>query len=196
MSGLHQLLLASVTTGGGGASVTWNPADAAANLVLSSGNLVVTKITNNAYGTVRSTTSKTTGKYYFEVFINEGTDSPFIQIGVANASASLTSGIGNTANGWSYYQETGDKANNNVFTAYGATYTDGDVIGVALNMDDGEITFYKNNSSQGLAFTGLTGALFAAVSLYRQDSPSHQITGRFKSSDFTYSPPGGYSPWE
>ena len=31
---------------------------------------------------------------------------------------------------------------------YGASYTDGDIIGCAINLDDNEVTWYKNNSAQ------------------------------------------------
>ena len=34
-------------------------------------------------------------------------------------------------------------------TSYGATYGTGDIIGIALNMDDNQVTFYKNGASQG-----------------------------------------------
>ena len=38
-----------------------------------------------------------------------------------------------------------------VHRAYGFTYTNNDVIGVALNRTDGTITFFKNGVSQGIA---------------------------------------------
>ncbi|MDQ8051069.1 SPRY domain-containing protein [Luteibacter sp.] len=195
MSGMAQMLVAS-GGGPGVTTVTWDPANKASEVVLSNGNLTATKTTTDSYGMARSTTSKTTGKHYFEVYVNSGASSPFIQIGVVNASASLTSGVGNTADGWSYYEDTGQKANNGSFSSYGALYTTGDVIGVALNLDDGEVSFLKNNAAQGVAFTGLSGPLYAAISVYRQLGPPHQVTGRFKASDFTYTPPAGYSAWE
>lgn len=41
----------------------------------------------------------------------------------------------------------------------------GDVIGVQLDFDAGTIEFYKNGVSQGVAFTNLSGTVYAAVSL-------------------------------
>ena len=58
---------------------------------------------------------------------------------------------------WTYYGNTGGKINNGTATAYGSSYTSGHVIGVFLDADAGTITFYKNNVSQGTAFTGLSG---------------------------------------
>jgi len=44
-------------------------------------------------------------------------------------------------------------------TDYGASFTAGDIIGVALDIDNGTIAFYKNNSSQGTAFTDIKTAM-------------------------------------
>jgi hypothetical protein len=33
-------------------------------------------------------------------------------------------------------------------TTYGDTYAPGDIIGVALNLDDNELIFYKNGTAQ------------------------------------------------
>jgi hypothetical protein len=35
-----------------------------------------------------------------------------------------------------------------VTSAYGTSTTSGDTIGIALDADNNEVTFYKNNSSQ------------------------------------------------
>jgi hypothetical protein len=42
------------------------------------------------------------------------------------------------------YENNGNKVNKNTATAYGSTWTTGDVIGIALDMDAGTIVFYKN----------------------------------------------------
>jgi hypothetical protein len=39
-----------------------------------------------------------------------------------------------------------------------------DVVGIALDMDAGTLTFYKNGVSQGQAYSGLTGVYFPYVS--------------------------------
>ena len=55
--------------------------------------------------------------------------------------------LGYDANGMGYYGSNGDKYYNGSGVAYGATYTTGDVIGVALDLTDGTITFYKDGVS-------------------------------------------------
>jgi hypothetical protein len=40
-------------------------------------------------------------------------------------------------------------------SSYGAPFTNGDVIGIFLDLDNGEITFYNNGTTQNVAFTDL-----------------------------------------
>ena len=53
-------------------------------------------------------------------------------------------------------------------TASGTTYTAGDIIGVAWNADDAEVTFYKNgtaiNSGTAYSVEGTQGTMFASLS--------------------------------
>ena len=97
----------------------------------------------------------------------------------------------------------GSKRHNGVNTAYGATWTTNDVIGVLLK--NGKLYFRKNGTWQGggdpgaetgEAFSGLTGDLYPAASLYRSTSPPHVLTARFKAADFSGSLPSGAAAWE
>jgi len=92
------------------------------------------------------------------------------------------------ANGYGYISN-GNKKNNNSATSYGATFTTGDVIGIYAG--NGTLTFYKNNTSQGSAFTGLTGdmVVFAFGSL---GGGNTSTTLNFGQQPFTYTPPSGY----
>ena len=63
---------------------------------------------------------------------------------------------GNNLNGakaYSYYGVTGYKQGSPsaVDSAYGATYTYGDVVGVAFDSDNNTLEFFKNGISQGVA---------------------------------------------
>ena len=169
---------------------TWNPADKWANIVLSNGNLTVANFNTGNANSVRSTISKwaNSWKWYWEIYIVEWTFS--IQ-GIANLSAGLTNYIGVDANWWAYYQ-TGQKINSGI-TAYWSAYTTGDTIWVALDYSGStaSITFYKNNVSQWVAFSGITWSIFAASSEY---PPSSQTTN-FGASAFTYTPPTGFNSW-
>ena len=134
-----------------------------------------------------------TGKWYFEVEMigdNAG-------IGVALSKAPSIQYLGYDTNSWTYYSNynssSGGKYTNYVshstVTPYGSGYTIGDVIGVAFDSDAGELSFYKNGASQGVAFTGFNDGkdYFPAVG-----SGSINVNLNFGQRPFAYSAPSGY----
>jgi len=131
-----------------------------------------------------------TGKWYWEFTANGVAG--ITQVGVAKAPVGTisTNGPGQSANAYVYLSN-GTKGNNNSFPAYGATYTTNDVIGVALDMDAGTLTFYKNNVSQGQAYSGLTGDFAAIVG---DTGAATTISGsiNFGQRAFSYTPPSGF----
>jgi hypothetical protein len=89
---------------------------------------------------------------------------------------------------WSYHAN-GNKYVNGTGSAYGATYTTGDVIGIAFNSSTGTLTGYKNGTSQGTIVSGLSvTSYFAAVSSY--DSSAWAMN--FGQRPFSYTPPSGF----
>lgn len=191
----YALMAAQVVAGS-----TWNPADKSANIALSNANLTATITTNTSNFAVRGTSSKSSGKYYFEVRLDVSTFSG-VQIGVAKASANINGSLGSDANGWSYNSGDGKKLNNNTFTAYGSSYAAGDIIGVCLDASLGRVWFAKNNVWQnsgnpaagtGYAFSGMAGPYFPAASLKTQNDA---LTARFTAAQQTYAPPSGFVAW-
>lgn len=162
-----------------------NPLDggSASATTVSDGNL---KSTAPAlWGSNSCTIGVSSGKWYWEQNIVSGSYwYAGIIIGQSNWSGQ---GFGQMSNGYSYYS-TGQKQSNNVLASYGASFTSGDVIGVALDMDAGTITFYKNNTSQGTAYTGLTGVAAPAVSGYNGSVSAMNFGQR----PFAYTPPTGF----
>ena len=65
------------------------------------------------------------------------------------------------------YYATGNKIVNQSSTSYGASYTTNDIIGVALNLDDNQITFYKNGVSQELFHIRFLAVIFFQRHLMR-----------------------------
>ena len=128
-----------------------------------------------------------TGKWYFEAAFSSGT-STVSGIGVSDGTVAQSSGAGISGGAVRIYQKTGNKAVSGSASAYGASYTNGDVIGVAVDMDAGTIVFYKNNTSQGTAFTDLAGISWHAA-IYNSES-----TGwiNFGQRPFSYTPPTGF----
>lgn len=73
---------------------TWNPADKGANITLSGGNLTATT-SAFAWDAVRTTISKSTGKWYFEMSI---TANNLGFSGIGKSTATLASYLGSDAN--------------------------------------------------------------------------------------------------
>ena len=115
---------------------------------LTNGNLTQTTTDGNR-GHRSSTIGITTGKWYAEAQLQSANTQ---RIGVIADKSPMqeTENVGFSRSEFSYLT-TGTYGFNNTLTAYGASYTNNDVIGIALNRTDGTITFFKNGISQGIA---------------------------------------------
>jgi len=146
---------------------TLNPLDTqiSTGIAFAEGNLQITPDAAQACPT-RSTIAVDKGKWYWEVKVVASTQQQAM-IGIADVTSSaVNSGsiIGGDAKSYGYYAGTGEKYNNNSGAAYGATYTNGDIISVLLNMDSGTLVFYKNGTTQGTAYSSLSGIFSPAFS--------------------------------
>ena len=106
-----------------------------------------------AYKIANSTIGVSNGKWYWEV---KATDvNGVTAIGVTMPYYWDTD---YSLGGCVYYGQTGQRYNNSSAGSFGATYTDGDIISFALDMDATPPTMevYKNNSSQGNLMAGLS----------------------------------------
>ena len=121
---------------------TLNPLNSAGS-TLSNGNLdCVTAVSAGDGG--RGTIAVTSGKWYWEFTPTNNGNQSFSGIALTTTASSSYY--------VAYYANTGNKfVIGSGSSAYGATYTNNDVIGVALDLDSGTktVTFYKNNASQG-----------------------------------------------
>jgi len=116
---------------------------------VSDGNLNAFFNSNAVSGSYWSTFFLTSGKWYFEVNVIAAGGNA--DVGISNKPSYAGRGTYTAdarGNGY-FYQKDGQKGIDNTFTSYGATYTTGDIIGCAFDLDNNTITFYKNNSSQG-----------------------------------------------
>ena len=178
---------------------TWNPNDKAADIALSGYNLVAGRAAgtgNNA--SVRGIVGKSSGKYYWEITVTQIGGNNDI-IGVGTSSASLAWYPGANTNSYGYYSANGRKIYSRNQEVYGDTFTTGDVIGIALDLDNGKIWFSKNGVWQDSgdpaagtneAYSGLTGIFYAMVNPYNTSS---QLTVNFGKISFQHSIPMGFS---
>jgi hypothetical protein len=167
---------------------TWNPL-ANGGLTLANGNLDASRA-SASWVAALATIGISSGKWYWEHTCTATQDANNISVvGVATGGLNLATMPGFTANGWVYVSETGFKYNNNSSLSYGAIWTNGDVIGIAFDADNGTLVFYKNNVSQGTAYTGLTsGPYFPVLSMYGTSSgPTN-----FGQRPFAYTAPSGF----
>ena len=155
---------------------------------LTDGNLATSVGSTTTYGKILGTIGMTTGKWYWEVLVTAIGGAGNIGIGDGTAPSG-SFGLGGVAGELSY-QSSGNKYTNNSGTAYGASYTTNDIIGVAYDADAGSITFYKNNTSQG-AITGFSGTKYAAVGSGGGTNPQYAIN--FGQRPFSYTPPTGFA---
>ena len=157
----------------------------AGDVAPTNGNLYVTGVDKSTLGTV----GVSSGKWYFEMTcVSNVATTNNDGVGIGNC------GVNNSAPDKAFYiyRSSGVKLQNGGSnTAYGASFTTGDVIGVAYDADAGTLVFYKNNSSQGTAFTGITGTMLPIV-YARGITSTPTLALNFGQQPFTYTPPTGY----
>jgi len=188
------------------------------NLTFSEGNLKLAGWDIGFFGTM----GVSSGKWYWEMHSTNASGNAFntSAVGIVHSDAlydtadsSSNDGFqlfGGTNKGRGYYGYAGNKLDASSNVSYGDAFVTGDIIGVALNLEDDEITFYKNNVSQGVAFTSLgSGDWFplwqnwtssVGVMNFGQDSSFTGIktSGSAAASDgngygdFYYSPPSDF----
>lgn len=126
------------------------------------------------------------GKWYWECsFVTSFSD--VCIVGIANQqdpNVFITS-----PTGYGYYSNA-NKVNNSSAVAYGATFGVSDTVGVAIDLDAGSLTFYKNGTSQGVAYTGLSGTFCPAFAT--NGSGSSNFRANFGQRPFAYTPPTGF----
>jgi hypothetical protein len=168
-----------------------NPLNTHSVITVSGANLNTTYAGGayQAYGT--GTVGITTGKFYWEITVNTigATGVGIFQAAGRVLGTEGTNNTFNSASSYIYFLD-GKKYNgSDVGVAYGATYTTGDIIGVAFDADNGTLTFYKNNSSQGTAYTGLTATPYLPSFTCYSGS---NLSFNFGQRPFAYTPPTGF----
>ena len=144
------------------------------------------------------------GKWYAEAYIltgDQSTNTPFL--GLVSSKFLDNETIASSSNSCVYYYSGYTRTNGTLSgSAEFATYNAGDIIGIAFNANDNEVTFYKNNSSQGtksltsdeyVFISGKSGGTPVLVWNFGQDSSfAGNKTSGAAGSDFYYTPPTGF----
>ena len=155
---------------GRGNYAVWNRL--AAVLTVSDGNLRATAAANTQSVT-NSIAFPSNGKYYCEATFTTLTSS--------------TTLIGFSSNRTNYRSNGQIYQNSSLLGTY-ATYTANDVIGVAVDVDNSQVSYYKNNSLQATVTNANTDELLLAYF----ELSGHSCVVNFGQRPFTYTPPTGY----
>ena len=184
----------NTVSGQEGGYCTWNPLfPTYATTSFSNGNLDssirYTNGSNTPYAV--GTIAVSSGKWFWEITLTqESSDTEYIGF----IDGSKTSGTWVFADIGAYFSDA-RKAISTTPSSYGATYTTGDVIGVELDADNGNITFYKNGVSQGAAATGMTGFdSYRPFTSANGTDTAQLVSANFGQKPFKFPPRDGFQP--
>jgi hypothetical protein len=159
------------------------------NVTYSNGNLTFSHPANSGNAqlmAIRGTIALPAGKYYWEYIVGATVND---QVGIGNNVAFGGSPDGTAG---ARYINSGAFQSNYTNPPSAASYTTGDVIGMAYDQPNGTLAFYKNNSLQGTITAISTTEVF-----FPSRSPNSSGTGgagsfNFGQQPFTYTPPTGF----
>jgi SPRY domain len=180
-----------------------NYADKGTSATITGANL---DYTASASGTIgKGSIGVSSGKWYWE--INILSTANWVGICSASESPNITY-LGATATSYTYAGGNGNKYNNGTYSAYGSTFTTGDVICVALDMDNSAVYFGKQaggtgsitwqnsgvptsgSSKTGAAFTALPTTIVPALG----NNSASNCSINFGQRPFSATPPSGFKP--
>ena len=145
---------------------------AGTQLTATNGNLRV--YTSHGFRTMRSTFAVSSGKWYWESRLISWSDS-FIGITSGDEDITGTGRGAETSNSATIRQNTGNLRTNGSDASYGNSQANGDILGFALDMDNGKFYIAENGTwynsgdpanGTNAGKTGLTGTVFPSASPY------------------------------
>jgi hypothetical protein len=192
------------------ATTTWNPSDKNAALTLSNGNLTVTDGTGSAHHNMRAIASRSSGKYYFEIFANTQNFASFTFMGCGNSTESLSTqpGVGSNAvvargNGQIDF-------NGSSIGAWDGIGLTGQTAGIAIDLTaqkiwawvDATSRWNSDNATNQNPATGAGGYSFAGIAsgpyfpFFGMWQLSDQFTANFGATAYAIgSAPSGFGNW-
>lgn len=194
-------------------AVTWNPADKAAGITLSNGNLTYTHAAgNNTNALVRATTSKSSGKWYYEDTFGSVADTDSWFCGFASGVLGTNFQLGSTASSVGYMRGIGGLvffSGGVALSGLGEAAADEEVA-MAIDVTTNKVWFKVlpggqwngNNAAhdpgtalggQAISAGGIT-TWFPAASTYSADGDFG--TGNFGASAFAGVIPVGFTSWD
>lgn len=165
-----------------------NPLSLGSTVTLSNANLTMTE--GGTYATTVSSIAMTSGKWYAEMTVGSNTYAG--TCGIARLGYAATSRLGFQANTWAYNSDGGLYYNSTQLTPTQATFTTGDVIGIAFDADNLTIQFYKNNALQSQYYTAANSGLTAGEFYFATGHINSTSNWNFGQRPFAFTPPTGF----
>jgi hypothetical protein len=164
---------------------TWNPLEAGGFGTYANGNLLATcaSLTSTQNPVQVTVPFPTTGSWYCEV--------TGASVGANTFGVGIMRITSKQRNADTYfYAPNGSLYDSGTSSSYGASWTNNDVIGIAVNMTSGFGYFYKNNVSQGM-FT-FNPEVPYNLAMAGANSQTIQCHVNFGQRPFAYTPPTGF----
>lgn len=183
---------------GRGNYATLNPLDKGTSVTVSEANLKWS-VGGSSQGIRAGVYLPASGKFYWETVVTANGGNEFARIGVGGVDLSMNVSNDSATNVWYYAQNNGYKGNGGSAVAYGASYTTGDVIGTAVDMDSGKIWWSKNGvwQASGDPSSGANPA-YSNIGTTQVSPYSFQVglgitvATNFGQRPFAYTPPTGF----
>ncbi|WPK11820.1 SPRY domain-containing protein [Lysinibacillus louembei] len=159
---------------------------------LSNGNL-----TNTASNGIRiSTEWKNSGKWYFEASVGAGTSH---RVDIVTTNPVFGSGASSSSTQF-FWSNNGSLGGAVTRTSFTAPYATGDILGVALNIDHGDLEFFINGISQGKNI-GFLNDFFPHKPINigvggSASTGTRTMTVNFGASDFSHNIPKEYYSYD
>jgi hypothetical protein len=155
---------------------------------------------------------KSTGKWYFEVLVSAmGASGTVNAIGIAGRSRAINGSLGTQSgspagenDAWVWNGLLDIYIESSSAVSAGVGFAANDVVMVAVDCANNSIWFGKNGNwnggsnpatNTGAHFTNLGGLIAPALQPGGGSLPTGIMTIRVLSSEFSYTPPSGFSPW-
>jgi hypothetical protein len=181
-----------------------NPADKHADITLTGSNLIIDDDGSVTRKAVRAVTSKSSGRWYFELTLNAMAANS-MAVGWMDTNNALTWHIGEDPDDpcWGYRLTQGEEwYQGGSTTLTGGVAVTSDIIMVAVNFGTGKIWYGLNGTwlesgdpgaDTNPVRSNIAGTLYPAVSTYNN---AHQATFNPGSSAFSYSIPDGFTSYD
>lgn len=191
-----------------GVTATFDPLNtdtAHINLINSNLTALGSGLANSFWGITRTTTGNVAGKFYSEYTITDD-GSGGITLGVADSNQTIANNFAGGSTHSIGYLPTGAVYQNNALLTTIATYTNGSIVGVAVDIPN-SLIWYRvgagnwNNSGTanpatdtgGISFTA-SGTIYPADSIYNGDA-GEIITANYGNSAYAHAAPAAYLNW-